>query len=145
MIGIAGGTRITEVSMRFEHFALNVPDAAAMARWYMEHCGMSAARALDRPPYTHFLADESGRVTVEIYTNPEGPIPDYSAEDPRRFHFAFAVDNAAATRDRLVGQGASVALEEHLDDGSFLVMLRDPWGIPLQLCQRTHPLASRPS
>ena len=29
--------------------------------------------------------------------------------------------------------------EETLPDGSFLIMVRDPWGVPLQLVRRMTP------
>ena len=47
--------------MVFEHFGINVPDARAMAQWYMKHLNMRAVVAMTVPPYAHFLCDESGR------------------------------------------------------------------------------------
>ena len=35
--------------------------------------------------------------------------------------------------------GATPAYEETLPDGSFLIMVRDPWGMPLQLVRRVTP------
>jgi glyoxylase I family protein len=43
-------------------------------------------------------------------------------------------------KDRLVSQGASVFEDLHLDDGSNVIMMRDPWGVPLQLCERAKPM-----
>lgn len=126
--------------MKFEHFALNVPDPVAMAGWYVEHCGMRVVLCLDEAPHTHFLADEGGRTVMEIYSNPAAPLPEYAAQPPLLFHFAFAVADAAAVRDRLLAAGASLEVEQRLDDDSHLVMLRDPWGVPLQLCNRATPL-----
>ncbi|MBN1673542.1 MAG: VOC family protein [Kiritimatiellae bacterium] len=126
--------------MQFEHFALNVPDAKGMADWYIGNCGMRAVRAMDEAPYTHFLADRGGRVVMEIYTNPKAPIPDYAGQPPQCFHFALAVDDPGALQRRLVEAGATLVEELKLDDGSHLVMLRDPWGVPLQLCNRAEPL-----
>ena len=126
--------------MRFEHFALNVEDAKAMAEWYVEHCRMRVVRAMDETPFTHFLADTEGTVVMEIYSNPDEPVPAYVDQHPLRFHFAFAVAKAETVKQRLLRAGASPCLEAHLDDGSHLVMLRDPWGIPLQLCQRADPM-----
>ena len=125
--------------MRFEHFGVNVPDARAMAEWYVKHCGMRVLRAMTVSPFTCFLADERGMSAMEIYTNLLGPIPDYPMQHPLQFHFAFAVDDPDAIKDRLVAAGASVVEEIWLDDGSHLFMLRDPWGVPLQLCKRTKP------
>jgi hypothetical protein len=54
-------------------------------------------------------------------------------------HLAFAVADAQAERTRLLLAGATLGVEEPLPDGSLLIMLRDPWGVPVQLCQRTSP------
>jgi len=125
--------------VQFEHYALNVPDPCAMAAWYVKHCGMSIAKAMDGPPFTHFLADCGGRVVMEIYRNETAPIADYRTQNPLVFHAALAVDTPVETRDRLVAAGATLFEEVVLEDGSHLVMLRDPWGVPLQLCCRTTP------
>ena len=126
--------------MKFEHFGINVPDAAAMAAWYVEHLHMQIVRAVQGAPHTHFLADATGRVAMEIYSNTAAPIPDYAAQDPLCFHIAFAVADAAAARDVLLASGATLVVNQRLDDGSLLVMLRDPWGVALQLCQRAAPM-----
>ena len=126
--------------MHFEHLALNVPDATAMARWYVEHCDMQIVLSLDQSPYMHFLADAGGRVVMEIYTSPDAPIPDYSAQHTLVLHVAFAVQDALSVKDRLLAAGASLVSEHHSEDGTHLVFLRDPWGVPLQLCQRSKPL-----
>ena len=44
--------------MKFEHFALNVPDPRALAAWYVRHAGWQIARAQLEAPFKHFLADE---------------------------------------------------------------------------------------
>lgn len=127
--------------MKFEHFALNVPDARAHSRWYVEHVGFTVARRREDAPYTHFLADETGRVIVELYTNPAAAIPDYAAAHPLCFHLAVVANDAAGERARLERAGATFFIEDALPDGSRLIMMRDPWGVPLQLCQRTAPFA----
>lgn len=126
--------------MKFEHFALNVPDAAAMASWYVEHLHMQIIRAIHEAPHTHFLADVTGRVVMEIHTNTAAPIADYAAQDPLCLHVAFAVDDAADTRDYLLANNATLVVNQMLDDGSLLVMMRDPWGVALQLCQHAAPM-----
>ncbi len=124
--------------MKFEHFALNVPDARAMAAWYVQHLGLSVARRREDAPYTHFLADETGRVIMELYSNPAAPIPDYARQHPLVFHVAFVAADARAEQARLEKAGATLFVEE-TPDGSVLVMMRDPWGVALQLCQRSKP------
>ncbi|OHE81145.1 MAG: hypothetical protein A3G75_12445 [Verrucomicrobia bacterium RIFCSPLOWO2_12_FULL_64_8] len=125
--------------MKVEHFALNVPDPRAMSRWYVEHVGFKVVRSRDDPPYTRFLADDTGRVVVELYANPSAAIPDYGAQHPLVFHLAVVATDAKAARARLEKAGAGVFLEEPQPDGSLLIMMRDPWGVPLQLCQRAKP------
>jgi len=126
--------------MRFEHFALNVPDPRAMARWYVEQLGFKVVRRREDAPFTHFLADDTGRVTVELYSNPKAAVPDYAAQHPLVFHFAVVAADARAECRRLEQAGARLLFEEPQPDGSMLIMMRDPWGLPLQLCQRATPL-----
>lgn len=126
--------------MKFEHFALNVPDAAAQARWYVQHLGFKVVRSRADAPFTHFLADDTGRVVVEFYTNPKAAIPDYATQHPLIFHFAVVAVDAKAECQRLQQAGATLFLEEPQPDGSMLIMMRDPWNVPLQLCQRTNPM-----
>jgi catechol 2,3-dioxygenase-like lactoylglutathione lyase family enzyme len=125
--------------MKFEHFALNVPDARASVQWYKANLGLRIARTKPDAPYTTFMSDDTGRVIVELYSNPAAPIPDYKAAHPLCFHVAFVSEDPGATRTKLVAAGATQAYEENLPDGSFLIMLRDPWGIPLQLVRRMTP------
>jgi glyoxylase I family protein len=125
--------------MKFDHFALNVPDARAMSRWYVEHLGMRVVRSRADAPYTTFLADSTGRVILEIYTNLTAVVPDYRAAHPLCFHVAFVAEDPRATQQKLEQVGAELFLEEYLPDGSLLVMMRDPWGVPVQLCRRTKP------
>ena len=122
--------------MKFEHVGINVPDAKAMAEWYVEYCGMSVVKSSGPPVHCHFLADATGRTVVEIYTNEKAPVPDYASQPPLVYHFAMAVENPGALKTLLLEKGATLVVEETLDDGSYLVTLRDPWGIPLQLCKR---------
>jgi catechol 2,3-dioxygenase-like lactoylglutathione lyase family enzyme len=125
--------------MKFEHFAINVSDVKAMSLWYVDHLGMEIVRSIDKEPFTTFLADETGRVVMEIYTNRTVTIPDYSSAAPLNFHIAFVANDARATQARLESAGATSFKEETTADGSTLVMMRDPWGVPIQFCQRTKP------
>jgi predicted enzyme related to lactoylglutathione lyase len=62
--------------------------------------------------------------------------------NPLRFHIAFAAADPDAAREALVAAGATFVDERTMPDGSRLLMLRDPWGVPLQLCKRPTPLLS---
>ncbi len=85
--------------MVFEHFALNVPEPTSMALWYAQHLQMRIIRKMERAPYTHFLADQTGQVVMEIYSNRQALIPEYATQHPLCFHFAFAVTDAEAEKN----------------------------------------------
>lgn len=123
--------------MRFEHFALNVPDVRAHVQWYVEHLGFTISRKRDDFPFTHFLADESGRTFLELYSNTQEKLLTFTGNHPVLFHLAVVAKDARAERTRLEKAGATLAYEDTIPDGSLLIMMRDPWGVPLQLCQRT--------
>jgi glyoxylase I family protein len=126
--------------MKIEHVAFNVSDPVAMSAWYCTHLSMQVKRKLDQAPFTHFLADSGGQVMVEIYRNPPDAVPDYRAMHPLLLHLAFVSLNPSSDRDRLLAAGASLEDDLQLPDGSHLVMLRDPWGLAIQLCKRASPM-----
>ena len=125
--------------MKIEHIAFNVTDPVAMADWYCRHCGLRVVRHIPQPSQTHFLADSDSTV-LEIYRNPPDQVPDYRNMNPLLFHLALASPDPAADSRRLTAAGATWVDEITLPDGSHLIMLRDPWGVPLQLCKRGNPL-----
>jgi uncharacterized glyoxalase superfamily protein PhnB len=127
--------------VKIEHFALQVAEPAAMADWYVKHLGCSIARSGGAPSHVRFVRDGAGVVMVELYRNPKVSVPDYEKMDPLLVHLAFISDAPAADRGRLVKAGAKV-VEDFMTSpaGDQLVMLRDPWGIALQLVKRAAPM-----
>lgn len=122
--------------MKIEHFAINVKDPVAMAAWYVANMGLTVVRKSDGAACTHFLGDNSGQVMVEIYNNPPDQVPDYASMNPLLLHLAFVCGNPDQKRAELELAGASFVEEVHIKDGSHLVMMRDPWGLAIQLCKR---------
>lgn len=125
--------------MTFEHFALNVADSRTHAQWYVNHLGFRIVRDVGGPANTLFLGDATSRVVVELYSNATAAVPDYASAHPLCFHFAVVSDDARVDRARLEAAGATFVEEVTPADGSILIMLRDPWGVPVQLCQRARP------
>tara|TARA_R110002167_G_scaffold17652_2_gene67209 strand:- start:5023 stop:5403 length:381 start_codon:yes stop_codon:yes gene_type:complete len=123
--------------MTFEHFALNVVDINGVVNWYCTHLGLTIANQQKVSPFMTFLADSTDRVVIEFYKREDELAEDFSNRHPLTFHVAFVSENAEEDRQRLLKAGASFFEEIFKEDGSHLVMLRDPWGMPLQLCQRT--------
>lgn len=122
--------------MVFEHFALNVRDINGVVAWYCEYLGLEVVSEQQEAPFMTFLADTSGRVVLELYSREDADTRNFLNEHPLTFHVAFVTDNAENDKNRLVKVGATFFEEVFKPDGSHLVMLRDPWGMPLQLCQR---------
>lgn len=129
--------------MRIEHVALLVADPVAVAGWYVAHLGMRVARAGGPPSHTHFLADSENTGVLEIYSG-SLPLPHYAGMDPLLLHVAFATDDVRRTRERLLAAGATAAGEiERTPAGDEIAMLRDPWGLAIQLARRQVPLVVR--
>ena len=126
-------------AMRLEHCALQVPNAPALADWYVKHLGCTVARSGGAPAFVRFLA--AGPVLMEIYQSALAPAPDYPARHPSQFHLAFISENLKTDRDRLLAAGATMAEDCFTSPaGDELLMLRDPWGIGLQLVKRAKPM-----
>ncbi|MEX0771239.1 MAG: VOC family protein [Balneolaceae bacterium] len=129
--------------MKIEHFAFNVESPRVIADWYVNHLKMEIVRQSENEPYMTFLADDSGRVMIEIYNNPSDEVPDYRKMNPLIMHLAFVSEQPDVEKKRLEKAGASLVSEDHLDDGSHIIMMRDPWGFPIQLCKRGAPMLAR--
>jgi catechol 2,3-dioxygenase-like lactoylglutathione lyase family enzyme len=127
--------------MKIEHVAINVPDPLATARWYVDHLGLTVVRRFMEAPWGHFLADDGGRVMLELYGNEKAPMHDFGGNHPAMLHFAFVSKDVDADVKRLVAAGATlVGSIDRPSSGDVLAMLRDPWGICLQLVKRAQPM-----
>ena len=125
--------------MRIEHFAYMVREPEAVADWYCTHLGFTVARKSTEGPRAHFLKDETGTTMMEIYNNPRCAVPDYRSLDPLLFHVAFVCANVDGTVARLKEAGCT--LEGEITRGvDTLAMLRDPWGLSIQLCGRAEAM-----
>lgn len=126
--------------MKFEHFAINVEDPQEMANWYETNLGLKPVKKMTEPPYMTFLADDSGSIMLEIYANPKGETLNFRDLHPLAVHLAFVSENPTEDKTRLISRGASPVSDDILEDGSHLIMLRDPWGFAIQLCKRVNPM-----
>ncbi len=128
--------------MRIEHIAFNVSDPIAMAEWYCENLEMTVIREGPPPGNARYLVDGTGNTVLELYTNPPEAVPDYASMDPMVLHVAFCADDVASTRERLLAAGATPEGDvTESDTGDVLAMLRDPWGLAVQLARRGEAMA----
>src|SRR5437868_5312272 len=128
--------------MRVEHVALQVADPAAMAAWYAKHLGFRVERASDESVVARFIVDVSGAVMLEVYRNPKLPVPNYLSMDPALLHVAFVCEELPAAAARLSAAGASLVRGPETLGDDEIAMLRDPWGLALQLVKRKRPMIS---
>ena len=127
--------------MQIEHIALNIGDPVGFADWYAEHLGMEVLRAGGPPAHGRFIRDSAGRTVLEVYHNATVTVPDYSKTDPLVLHIAFVSEDVPADRDRLAAAGATVVEPfNETEGGDQLAMLRDPWGLAIQLVRRAERL-----
>jgi catechol 2,3-dioxygenase-like lactoylglutathione lyase family enzyme len=127
--------------MNLEHVAFNVADSVAVAKWYCDHLAMKVVRRGSSAAKAHFIADARGKMMLEFYHNAEVKVPDYRAIDSLALHVAFSVEDVRATRERLMKAGAKAEGEPSANkDGDHFAMLRDPWGLAVQLVKRTAPM-----
>lgn len=68
-----------------------------------------------------------------MYCNPVDEVPDYASMNPLVLHLTFVSEIPEEDRDRLMHAGAVCLKDDILADGSRLIMLRDPWGLAIQL------------
>jgi glyoxylase I family protein len=127
--------------VKIEHVAFQVEDPVAVAQWYVANLGMTVKRALGERPFTQFLSDDGDAVMLEFYNNPKAKVPDYWQIDPLVLHVAFHTDDVSSARTRLLSVGATAEGDVVVtDSGDHLAMLRDPWGLAVQLVRRAQPM-----
>lgn len=123
--------------LKLDHFALQHPEPEAVAAWLCLHFGLTVYRVSASASRARFLRCPSTGVMLEIYKQPEAPTPDYFSLSPTLMHLAFYSQNIVADGNRLVAAGAHRAGEPGKNSaGDAFLMLRDPWGVPLQLVSR---------
>ena len=127
--------------MFIEHIGLNVVDPVGAAEWYCKNLGMTIARQSGPPANGRFIADSRGKMMLEFYHNTNAIVMDYRSIPPLTFHVAFHVDDVAAVRAKIISAGGSAEGElSQNEGGDVLAMVRDPWGLTLQLLKRAKPM-----
>ncbi len=124
-------------NIRPEHFATNTPDAQAKANWYSENLGMKIFRQGGAPDFGSFVSDSENDMMLEIYQKKNYPMLDYKVISPVSIHLAFKVNNVELVKEKLVAAGADLVDDiAKSKSGDKVLVLRDPWGFPIQFIQR---------
>jgi glyoxylase I family protein len=123
-----------------EHFAMNVTDSRAKAKWYGENLQSVVLRDGKAPTYGMFIADAGNNMMFELYQQ-EYPVIDFAALSPMSIHIAFMVSDVQETQKMLIAAGATVVENSSKrTSGDIVAMLRDPWGLPIQFVKRGNPM-----
>jgi glyoxylase I family protein len=107
-----------------------------MADWYCKHLGLSVVHRLGN---AYFFGDESGHGIFEVYCSPPDQVPDYRNMNPKVLHLAFLTEDIVGDYARLLAAGATPEGDPPVEGEKYgLAMMRDPWGVPIQLaCRET--------
>ena len=127
--------------IRPEHVAFNVPDAVAAAAWYTENLGMKTMRKGGAPTFTTFVADSNEHMMLELFHNADYPLLEPAKLNHMSLHLAFMVSDIAAIKTKLLHAGATTVEDiTKTNSGDQVLMMRDPWGLPIQFVQRVQPM-----
>ncbi len=127
--------------VRPEHFALNVPDPKSMTNWYFENLGMKVVQRGPSPTDTCFFTDAGSHMMIEVFNNTAYPVLDMNKINHLSIHVAFMVEDVRAIRTGLIEAGAKLVEDiKKGDAGDEVLMLRDPWGVPIQFIKRSEPM-----
>jgi catechol 2,3-dioxygenase-like lactoylglutathione lyase family enzyme len=126
--------------MKVEHVALDVADPVAFCDWWVKNLGFRVTLSNPGPGFCHFIVDETGKFAFEVYRAADSEsAPDYSKQSPLTLHLAFLSDDVDADAARLIAAGATQVEVVH-KPGFDMAMLRDPFGVPIQLVKRGTPV-----
>ncbi|MCX6135381.1 MAG: VOC family protein [Ignavibacteriales bacterium] len=128
-------------TIRPEHVAFNVPDPVAAVKWYTDNLGMKVMRQGGAPTFTSFIADSNGHMMMELFHNAEYPLLEPAKISHMSIHLAFMVPDIGVIKTKLLAARATLTEDiTKTPSGDQVLMLRDPWGLPIQFVQRVKPM-----
>lgn len=140
LLAIVGCSMTERKGFVMEHTAIDVADPAAVADWWVKNLGFEITMQKEDTTHTTFIVDKTGKIAVELYRAPDGTTPpDYKAMRPLQLHFAFLSKDVEADIARLTAAGATLLVHEKIS-GFNGAMLKDPYGISIQLVKRAKPV-----
>ena len=111
---------------------IDCPDAMELARFYSAVVGLPVKDdSTEQWAGIAMGGLELAFTPVEDYRAPQWP----ASEHPKQFHLDFEVDDLAGEHARVVGLGATLALEHVGPEGYGFHVYTDPVGHPFCLCR----------
>ncbi|MGK9369455.1 VOC family protein [Melioribacter sp. Ez-97] len=124
--------------IKFEHIALLLPDAEKAAEWYCSNLDM---KIVNKGTGSIFVTDKAKNIMFEFLINNEVKHLNFKEINALSMHIAFHVRDAEKLKKKLVDSGASIESDLTLtNSGDKIMILRDPWGVPLQFVERKNPM-----
>lgn len=140
LLAIVGCSMTERKGFVMEHTAIDVADPTAVADWWVKNLGFEITMQKEDTTHTTFIVDKTGKIAVELYRASDGTTPpDYKAMRPLQLHFAFLSKDVEADIARLTAAGATLLVHEKIS-GFNGAMLKDPYGISIQLVKRAKPV-----
>jgi catechol 2,3-dioxygenase-like lactoylglutathione lyase family enzyme len=124
--------------INFEHIALLLPDAEKATEWYCSNLDM---KIVNKGTGSIFVTDKAKNIMFEFLINHGVKPLNFKEINALSMHIAFHVRDAEKLKKKLVESGASIESElTTTDSGDKIMILRDPWGVPLQFVERKNPM-----
>lgn len=127
----------TSIRTKKHVFALDCPDAEALAEFYARLLGWEKRSAEEYPDWVDVLPPEGGHSGLALacqqidgYQAPEWP----DGTVQQQAHLDFYVDSIAESAPLAEAAGATRHAHQPSEDGAFVVFL-DPVGHPFCLCE----------
>lgn len=129
--------------LTLEHVRLNVADAAAAARWYVENADLEILPGA--PTGVVYVADKDRNFMFE-FSEVAGLKTNYADIPVDGFHLAFEGHRTIeAVAEKMLAHGArpeGVIYRNQI--GDYVLNVRDPNGLTVQLLHRVHPFYAKP-
>ena len=128
--------------MKIEHIGICVSNPIQMGNWYRENLGFRILRAEGSDTGgVVFLIDSEDKTVLELGRLPEIPPLDVRSFLPVQFHIAVECVEPLAEAQRLVAAGAKLVGESPRNSyPGEKILVRDPWGMTIQLLNRKEKL-----
>lgn len=123
-----------------EHLAVNTTDSRARSMWYRNNLGFVVIRDATAALFAVFSSDAGEHLMFELYQFPQYPFVDLQKLNPFSMHVAFATNDVANAKECLAKGGASFVEFHNTVQGDSVLVLRDPWGMPIHIVKRVKPM-----
>ncbi len=125
-------------SIKFEHIAFLLPNPGKAVEWYCSNLDM---KIVNKGKGSIFVTDSARNIMLEFLINNEVKPLNFRKINVLSLHIAFHTKNAEMLKKKLIGNDATVESDlTTTDSGDKIMILRDPWGIPIQLVERKNPI-----